>query len=329
MLWRHLALIARKSASTVVCATASAMGDLGFRCAVFGFFLPKDWIYCAGSVGTHVNATPPYEAPSVFDTMSHAESAAVISAAEAARIVGEQWASFVEHRVQGAPAPGSHVITALVLTLGRHPNALDATLRRSGPGQRMALEGADPVPRWANGAKILVPGLTADAWNACGGPVQLAPFHVVALPEDVAEVMASLSDLGNRRPRPKPGTAPLPVEIPTTALFQDISMGTASSGAMAPAAPAVQELQDGACHVSDVSSSTVPTSHMGDEVVLAAWRHALLKGAKAIHPVHLNVRHTFLEPPENPVITPRSDYTASAPAAPEAPQVANPRIWAR
>merc|ERR1712125_74631 len=62
-------------------------------------------------------------------------------------------------------------------------------------------------------------------WHAAGTGIGLSSYHVVCLPEDVAEVESILLGIpASRRPRRKPGVPEITVSsADPVALFQDIS----------------------------------------------------------------------------------------------------------
>merc|ERR1711904_648494 len=69
-------------------------------------------------------------------------------------------------------------------------------------------EGIDVLPSWANGAKVLLRGLTAEILKESGtDPGILRPYHVMVGPQDEAKISEALQKLSYRaRPRMKERT---------------------------------------------------------------------------------------------------------------------------
>lgn len=80
----------------------------------------------------------------------------------------------------------------VVLSLTRHPKTADRAVRAS----RLAAGVENPTPAWANGAKVLVPGLgPGEAWEArasFGKREGLGPSHIVVHERDAEAIMEDL-----------------------------------------------------------------------------------------------------------------------------------------
>jgi len=143
---------------------------------------------------------------------------------------------------------------------------------------------------------------------------------VVVCPGDEKEVLSALDSLGYKRPRLKPGVPKYLVPAKTTCtLMQDCSNAASSQ----------------VPNESDVSGESANESLQN-----TVWLGALRTMVTEARLVHVNVRNTFLEEPQETQLTPRSIYTASAPAAMEQPVTTyahggveagatNPRIWTK
>jgi len=246
---------------------------------------------------------------------SEEEAPAVITPDEAAGITRLQWESFIEqgaqrNAVQDAASPSN---SATILCFSRHPRVLESVLQESLLGQQAMQVNGGLKPAWANGAKILVPGLNEVTWEAANVEINLAPFHVVTPTHAIDELSQLLLTIRYKdRPRLKHGTAPVTLQISDDpgdeklSLFQDTSSdGEGSACAThASSAPAFQDL---------------------DEIWLEEFREVLANA-----PIyHLNVVRTFIEPAGSPAVTPRSQVTASAPelCQPDFNHSVNPRVW--
>jgi len=142
------------------------------------------------------------------------EMAAVISETEAALIQHERWATAVEARLaksgqldarEERPPAGStcNDIHIQVLTFHRHPAEFVAALIDSDLGCELAARGVNMRPDWAQGAKVMMEGLTPDALSAAGvDPSTLRAWNVVALKSDEPRILAAIASLPYRsRPR--------------------------------------------------------------------------------------------------------------------------------
>jgi len=93
----------------------------------------------------------------------------------------------------------------LVLGFNKHPIEFTGAVRESVLAQNLIQCGLDICPDWANGAKVLVQGLTPVSMEEAGfSPNDLRRSHVVVLPEHEKDVFDSLKSLSYRmRPREK------------------------------------------------------------------------------------------------------------------------------
>lgn len=152
------------------------------------------------------------------------DAPAAIGVEEAALVAEEQWASGVEHLIAKdlarSVSSGGQVSSAeplasdegegsavpcVVLAFQRHNHEFSDVLVGSDLGLELKKRGEDACPAWANGAKILVPGLTPEAMASGGVPPSgLRPWHVVVREGDREEVAAILQTLPYKlRPRQK------------------------------------------------------------------------------------------------------------------------------
>jgi len=171
-------------------------------------------------------------------------------------------------------------------------------LRRSSIGQRVAAQ-TEVQPAWASGAKILVVGLDEDAWLAAGTGAHLSSYHVVVSPDDLDEVTRVLREIPcSQRPRAKVGVPTVALPKPDrVVLFQDISddgLFACSSHTNPP--PPADAASDTLAN-SETSSSSSFTSD--DLFAQQAWHEAVRAAVTNAQRVHINVRHTFVDPPES------------------------------
>lgn len=119
----------------------------------------------------------------------------------------------------------------MVLTFGRDGLAFDDAVLSSSPALRAVELGVDIKPGWANGAKVLVPGLNAE--DVAETHIDLLPRHVVALTRDVQQILDALTSLPSRsRPRLKPSRPVVAIPVKgDISLFADVSCGSSSSSA--------------------------------------------------------------------------------------------------
>lgn len=273
----------------------------------------------------------------VIQEVDDVDPPAMIEPEEAQAIVRSQWESQVEHAVRvGSVRTEIDDIMCMVLTFSRHPRALDTALRRSTLGQRAASCGEDVQPPWANGAKILVPGLTAELWSTGSPHINLGPYHVVMLPRDEADVMAALDAIGRRRPRLKAGPASRIVKLPADRfeLFADDSAVHSSEAAAASGHSHADYLLDGEHEAREESENGEEMSREAEEdeqseAIRRAWIEAVRDAAQTAQIVHLGINRTFVEEPVEPAISPRTICTESAPADMSTANAssANPRLW--
>ncbi|CAE8667928.1 unnamed protein product [Polarella glacialis] len=232
------------------------------------------------------------------------ESPAVISPDEAAQIARQQWETLVEQRCKqmrsGTSASSTACVSALVLSFARHPSILDAVLTDSALGRKAMQENCVLQPLWANGAKILVPGLSEEVWRKADVGMSLKPFHIVVQSDDVDELQQVLRCIRYQdRPRIKANTLPVCFAASEqvsgseqASLFQDVSSGSSREACAA-----------SACSDSDLEDGRETFLNELQEIVRSAPI------------VHLNVSRTFVDLAETPQLTPRTCVTASAPGA--------------
>jgi len=93
----------------------------------------------------------------------------------------------------------------LVLGFNKHPVEFSNAICESTPAQTLRMRGIDISPEWANGAKILIEGLTPSMMKEAGfAPEGLHLWHVVLFPNNENDVLESLMHLSYRmRPRKK------------------------------------------------------------------------------------------------------------------------------
>jgi hypothetical protein len=152
------------------------------------------------------------------------DAPAAIGEEEAAWVAEEQWASGVEHLIakdlarsvsSGGETSSAEplasdegdgsAVSCVVLAFQRHNHEFSDVLVGSDLGLELKRRGEDACPAWANGAKILVPGLTPEAMASGGVPLAgLRPWHVVVREGDREKVAAILQTLPYKlRPRQK------------------------------------------------------------------------------------------------------------------------------
>jgi len=278
--------------------------------------------------GAEPTPGPVAEASDVIELVEHDVPAAAISPEEASNIVHQQWVSQVENWSAPKQQQEVHKVLCHVLSFGRHPQRLDTGLRRSALGRRVEEEGPGLQPDWANGAKVLVPGLTQQTWGEALAlmetPIELRPYHALILEQDLEEAMSILDGLAGRRIRLKPATPVLPVPDPAvTELFSISELGESD---ISSASERWVLDSDGSNHDDGNASS----SYIQGEEVLQAWYELYLS---------MPVRRTFWATPVAPMVSPRSSCTVSAPAVltadasqgaeipDEAAGQVNPRQW--
>ena len=227
----------------------------------------------------------------------HLEAAAEISPAEARELVEAQLAS----TIQSEPMPSTMGECACVVTFHRTPASLDRAVSQSDSGRRLLRKGVNLKPCWANGAKILVEGLTEDIWKrACrdaGENPELRPAHVVLPSSALSEILAEVQKIPHSsRPRIKAGQAT--ISVPDLSQFTDLS-DTGARGS-----------QESSYSFISASSSTVTSEISG----WAAFIDGLQEKIMHIPLGPLNVTHGFIHEPEEAPITPRSVATESEPA---------------
>ena len=224
----------------------------------------------------------------------HEEPPAVIKPDEARRLVEAQLAS----TIQSEPVPPTMGELASVLTFHRTPASLDRAVSESDSGRRLLEKGVNLKPCWANGAKILVEGLTEDIWKqACrdaGENPELRPKHVVIPSNALSEILAEVQKIPHSsRPRIKAGQAT--ISVPDLSQFTDLS-DTGARGS-----------QESSYAFIPANSSTVSSEMSG----WAAFIDGLRKKIMHVPLGPLNVTRGFIHEPEEAPITPRSEATES------------------
>jgi len=93
----------------------------------------------------------------------------------------------------------------LIVGFGSHPPQFTDAILKSPLAEDLRSKGVDVHPPWANGAKVLIGGLTSDILEKSGHAVEeLKVYHVLCLPEDEETVQECLMQLPYRiRPRAK------------------------------------------------------------------------------------------------------------------------------
>lgn len=138
------------------------------------------------------------------------EQPAQVDEEEAAAIEQERWASMVEARIAASDASAQTVsvrpldpIRIKILHFKRHPQELTTALLHSTLGVELMAYGANLQPAWANGAKIMVAGLSIQSMEQTDiPPSELRPWHVLVKESDESRVHEALSALSYRvRPR--------------------------------------------------------------------------------------------------------------------------------
>eukprot|EP00435_Cladocopium_sp_Y103_P041272 s2939_g11.t1 len=158
----------------------------------------------------------------VTETVFHAESPARIKPDEARTVVEVQQESTISHgRISSGVAE-----LACVATFHRTPEALDRALRQSDLGRCLREMGQTLKPAWANGAKILVEGLTEETWTrACqdaGLTMNLRPSDVVLPANALPNILGEIQKIPHSsRPRLKAGKGV--ISIPDLSQFRDLS----------------------------------------------------------------------------------------------------------
>lgn len=100
---------------------------------------------------------------------------------------------------------GDEGVKILVIGFNKHPMQFTNAICESAFVQSLCMRGIDVCPEWANGAKILIEGLTPSMMEEANppfAPADLRRSHVVVLPENEKDVTESLMGLKYReRPR--------------------------------------------------------------------------------------------------------------------------------
>lgn len=223
----------------------------------------------------------------------HQEPPAVIKPDEAQRLVEAQLAS----TIQSEPMPLTMGELACVVTFHRTPASLDRAVSQSDSGRRLLEKDVNLKPCWANGAKILVEGLTEGIWKqACrdaGENPELRPAHVVLPSNALSEILAEVQKIPHSsRPRIKAGQAT--ISVPDLSQFTDLS-DTGARGS--------QESS-----YAFISANSTGTSEMSG---WAAFIDGLRKKIMHVPLGPLNVTRGFIHEPAEALITPRSEATES------------------
>lgn len=93
----------------------------------------------------------------------------------------------------------------LLLTFARNPSELEDALMTSSPAQAAVEAGWNIKPLWANGAKILVPGISLGDLEPPTILNELRPWHVVLLAQDEDALFESLEQLPCNIKKLRPG----------------------------------------------------------------------------------------------------------------------------
>jgi len=199
-----------------------------------------------------------------------------------------------------------------ILPFGRHPKQFDDAIKASQLAADVIASGGEVQPSWANGAKILAPGITEEVWRDAGLGIELKPYHVLVGVERMDDFNNVLMSLRYRdRPRPKPDGPRAHVSM--ASLMNDVSSSCSSSDAIYSDETIFGD--------GTVSGSGIKSMHV--------WLDSVRDAVKDGHRIRLNVSRTFFTTEEEPPITPRSRVTESAPEQGGARSISNPRIWHR
>ncbi|CAK9098114.1 unnamed protein product [Durusdinium trenchii] len=240
------------------------------------------------------------EAIDNIQEVHHQEPAKTIDESFSSECTDALWVS----SLQAQPMPSSSEL-AVLLTFNRHPASMDAALKRSDLGRRLAASQHEIQPPWANGAKIMVMGLDEAVWHRAireadlpQSLLQLKAYHVVAPANKVDDILGIVAEIpGSSRPRLKAGRR-----------FQIPGVGASSSSLPI---------------IYDSASTTTLHSAGSDHINYdSAWLQGVREKALYLPIPHLNETRTFLHEAEEPMITPRSRATASDSQLP-----VNPRVW--
>ena len=186
----------------------------------------------------------------------------------------------------------------------------------------MREENAEIQPSWAKGAKVLVPGLTAETWAQDTPSLELGPYHAVVLPGDESEVMSTLQSLGRQRPRLKASspaqtvTAPLDISV-----FREATDSNISVKAFASEPESLSVLS---------SEAQTGSSSTGYEMLARIeWLRAVKDAVTSVQVVHLPVVGLMIHEAPSPMVTPRSEVTASDPGKTSTAGISstNPRFF--
>ena len=224
----------------------------------------------------------------------HQEPPAQISPDEAQKFVEAQLAS----TIRSEPMPSTMGELACVVTFHRTPASLDRAVSQSDSGRRLLEKGVNLKPCWANGAKILVEGLTEEIWKqACqdaGENPELRPAHVVLPSSALSEILTEVQKIPHSsRPRIKAGQAT--ISVPDLSQFTDLS-DTGARGS-----------QESSYAFIPANSSAVSSEMSG----WAAFIDGLREKIMHVPLGPLNVTRGFIHDPEEAPITPRSEATES------------------
>jgi len=238
------------------------------------------------------------------------EVPAAIPPAEAEGIVRAQWEAHVESKIEQSINPASaqsrQTIECLVLAFSRHPRSFDTALFNSQLGKLMKEDNAEIQPSWAKGAKVLVPGLTAETWAQATPSLELGPYHAVVLAGDEAEVMSTLQSLGRQRPRLKASKPVQTVEVPLD--ISDFCEATDSNVSM----NAITS-EHGSLSVLSSEAQTGGSSTGYELLARTEWLSAVKNAVTSVQVVHLPVAGLMIHEAPSPMVTPRSEVIASDP----------------
>jgi len=140
-------------------------------------------------------------APDEFD-VACAQSLADLAAVENTMISEAVFRSLRE-----SDGGKDEVLQILVMGFNKHPIDFTNAISESALAQSLMMRAVNISPEWANGAKVLIEGLTPEMMEKGDPPFDpddLRRSHVVALPENEKDILESLRGLSYRmRPRTK------------------------------------------------------------------------------------------------------------------------------
>ena len=246
----------------------------------------------------------------VTETIFHDESPATIKPDEARTLVEVQHESTISH----GSIPSNVAELACIVTFHRTTEALDRAVRQSDLGQRLQEMGQTLKPAWANGAKILVEGVTQETWTrACQDSgltqnLRLRPGDVVLPANALTNILGEIQKIPHSsRPRLKAGKGV--ISIPDLSQFADLS-----DNGPGPSSSSV---------TFDSSLSSQDASESGWSAFIDGLRDKILH---VPIPSAGYTSQTYVHEPEEAPVTPRSNVTQSD-SANAGINIVNPRIF--